>query len=159
MATASNRAAAADRTDRTLTITRTLDAPRALAFKVWSQPEHLARWWGPRGFSLPRCEMDFRPGGAFYLVMRSPEGTTHRLRGVYREIAPPERIACSWAWEDDEGKLGHETILTVSFAEAGERTKLTLHQAEFESVEARDKHQDGWTTCLERLAAYIAQAS
>jgi uncharacterized protein YndB with AHSA1/START domain len=155
MATASSSAVA----DRTLTITRTLDAPRALAFKVWSQPEHLARWWGPRGYTLPRCEMDFRPGGAFYLVMRSPEGTDHRLRGTYREIAPPERIACTWAWEDDEGKLGHETMLTVSFSEAGDKTRLTLHQAVFESLEARDAHNDGWTTCLERLAAYVAQAA
>jgi uncharacterized protein YndB with AHSA1/START domain len=160
MATASSSAPAGTPVaERTLTITRTLDAPRTLAFKVWSQPEHLARWWGPRGFTLPRCEMEFRPGGAFYLVMRSPEGTDHRLRGVYREIAPPERIACTWAWEDDEGKLGHETILTISFAEAGEKTRLTLHQAVFESREARDAHQDGWTTCLERLAAYVQQVA
>jgi uncharacterized protein YndB with AHSA1/START domain len=156
MATASSSATVAD---RTLTITRTLDAPRALAFKVWTQPEHLARWWGPRGFSLPECKVDFRPGGAFFMLMRSPEGTDHRLRGTYREIAPPERIACTWAWEDEEGKLGHETMLTVSFAEDGAKTKLTLHQAVFESAAARDDHEDGWTTCLERLAAYIAQAA
>jgi uncharacterized protein YndB with AHSA1/START domain len=156
MATASSDTPVAD---RTLVITRVLDAPRELAFKVWTQPEHLARWWGPRGYTLPECKVDFRPGGAFYMLMRSPEGTDHRLRGTYRDIAPPERIACTWAWEDEEGKLGHETILTVSFAEDRGKTKLTLHQAVFESVQARDDHNDGWTTCLERLATYIEQAA
>jgi uncharacterized protein YndB with AHSA1/START domain len=160
MATASSSAPAGTHAaDRTLTITRTLDAPRALAFKVWSQPEHLARWWGPRGFTLPECKVDFRAGGSFFMLMRSPEGNDHRLRGTYREIDPPARIACTWAWEDEDGKLGHETVLTVSFAEAGEKTRLTLHQAVFESLEARDSHNDGWTTCLERLAAYVAQAA
>jgi uncharacterized protein YndB with AHSA1/START domain len=160
MATASSSAPADARVaDRALTITRTLDAPRALVFKIWSQPEHLARWWGPRGFTLPECKVDFRPGGSFFMLMRSPEGTEHRVRGVYREIAPPERIACSWAWEDAEGKLGHETLLTVSFAEAGTKTRLTLHQAVFESDSARDAHEDGWTTCLERLAAYVHQVA
>ena len=154
MATASNDAPVAD---RTLIITRMLDAPRALVFKAWSQPEHLARWWGPRGFTLPECKVDFREGGAFFMLMRSPEGNDHRLRGMYQEIAPPERIACTWAWEDDAGQLGHETKLTVSFAEERGKTKLTLHQAVFESVAARDSHNEGWSTCLDRFAAYVEQ--
>ena len=93
------------------------------------------------------------------MLMRSPEGTDHRLHGTYREIAPPERIACTWAWEDENGQLGHETTLTVSFAEERGKTKLTLHQAVFETVESRDAHDDGWTTCLERFAAYVQQAA
>jgi len=153
---ASSEAALAD---RTLVITRILGAPRALVFKAWTQPEHLARWWGPRGFTLPECKVDFRVGGRFYMLMRSPEGTDHRLHGTYREIAPPDRLVCTWAWEDEDGRLGHETRLTVSFAEDGEKTRLTLHQAVFESVEARDSHDDGWTTCLERFAAYVEQAA
>jgi uncharacterized protein YndB with AHSA1/START domain len=138
-------------------ITRVLDAPRRLVFKAWTAPERLVRWWGPRGFTTPSCTMDVRPGGAFRFLMRSPEGTDHRLQGVYREIVEPERLVFTWAWEDAEGSLGHETLVTATFADLGGRTKLTLHQAGFESVTARDAHQGGWTECLERLAAYLTE--
>ena len=155
---AASASAAARPAERELVITRVFDAPRPLVFKAWTKPEHLVRWWGPQGFTTPSCTMDVRPGGAFRLCMRSPEGTDHWLRGVYREIVEPERLVCTWAWEDAEGKPGHETLLTVSFAEHGGKTKLTLHQAVFESVTARDSHQGGWTECLDRLAEYLAEA-
>src|SRR2546422_5926224 len=112
-----------------LVITRVFDAPPRLVFKAWTEAERLVRWWGPKGFTMPSCKMDVRPGGAFRFCMRSPEGTDHWLQGVYREIVEPERLVCTWAWEDAEGKPGHETLLTVNFAEHGAKTKLTLHQA------------------------------
>lgn len=148
-----------------LTITRVLDAPRDLVFRVWTRPEHLVRWWGPSGFTLPQCKMDLRPGGAFHYIMRSGDegcattgeaaGTDHRLRGIFREIKPPERLVFTWAWEDENGQLGHETLVTVTMVEQGAKTKLTLHQAVFESVTARDAHNTGWTSSIERLAAYV----
>lgn len=104
------------------------------------------------------CKMDLRPGGAYRFHMRSPEGVDHRSQGVFREIVEPERLVFSWAWEDAESKPGHETLVTVSFAEQGAKTKLTLHQAIFESVTARDAHQGGWISCLDRLAEYLAKA-
>jgi uncharacterized protein YndB with AHSA1/START domain len=155
---AARASAAAVLADRELVIERVFDAPRRLVFRVWTEPEHLVRWWGPHGFTLPSCRMDFRPGGAFRCLMRSPEGTDHRLRGVYREIVEPERLVFTFAWEDEEGRVGHETLVTVTFADQGGRTKLTLHQAVFESVTARDSHREGWTGTLERLAAYLARA-
>lgn len=153
---AATTSAAAEPAERVLVLTRTFDAPRELVFKAWTTPEHLVRWWGPKGFTLPSCEMDLRPGGAFRFLMRSPEGTDHRLHGVYREIAPPERLVFTWTWVDAEGTPGHETTVTVTFEEDGAKTRLTLHQAIFESVGARDAHEGGWTECLERLAAYVA---
>jgi uncharacterized protein YndB with AHSA1/START domain len=152
------RTSAAKTAERVLVITRIFDAPPRLVFKAWTEPEHLVRWWGPQGFTTPSCKMDVRPGGAFRFCMRSPEGTDHWLRGVYREIVAPERLVCTWAWEDAEGKPGHETLLTVSFAEHGSKTKLTLHQAVFESVTARDAHQEGWASSLNRLAEYLGKA-
>jgi len=153
------RTSAAVRTaERELVITRVLDAPPRLVFKAWTEPEHLVRWWGPQGFSLPSCKMDVRPGGAFRFHMRSPEGTDHWLRGVYREIDAPRRLVFTWTWEDAEGKPGHETVVTVSFAAQGAKTKLTMHHAVFESVTARDAHQEGWTSCMERLVALFAKA-
>src|SRR5262249_33672413 len=129
--------AATQTEDRELVITRVFDAPRRLVFKAWTEPGRLAQWWGPRGFTTPLCEMDVRPGGAFGFGMRSPQGTDHRLRGVFREIVEPERLVCTWAWED-EGKPGHETLLTVTFAERDGKTTLTLRQTVFESVASRD---------------------
>jgi uncharacterized protein YndB with AHSA1/START domain len=146
----------ADPAERELRISRILDAPRALVFKAWTQPEHLARWWGPHGFTLPSCQLELRQGGRFACDMRSPEGTLHRVRGVYREIIPPERLVFTWAWLDESGSPGHETLVTVTFEEEGARTRLTLHQAIFESVTARDSHHHGWSESLERLAAHVA---
>jgi uncharacterized protein YndB with AHSA1/START domain len=155
---AASTSTAAATADRELVIARTFDAPRRLVFKAWSQPEMLARWWGPRGFTLPACQMDFRPGGAFRFRMRSPEGTDHRLQGVYREIVEPERLVFTWAWEDEAGRLGPETLVTLSFADRGGKTELTLRQGVFESVTARDQHHGGWSECLDRLAAYVVRA-
>jgi uncharacterized protein YndB with AHSA1/START domain len=144
--------------ERELVITRIFDAPRHLVFQAWTEPDRLVRWWGPRGFSTPLCEIDARPGGAFRMGMRSPEGTDHRLRGVFREIVPPERLVCTWAWEDEQGAPGHETLLTVTFVEHDGKTRLTLRQAIFESVAARDAHEGGWASSLDCLAEYLADA-
>jgi uncharacterized protein YndB with AHSA1/START domain len=139
-----------------LVITRVLDAPRSLVFKVWTQPEHVVRWLGPKGFTAPSCEMDLRPGGAWRACIRSPEGTEHRMQGVYREVAPPERLVFTFAWEDEQGAAGHQTLVTVTFAEQDGRTLLTVHQATFETVESRDSHHGGWSECFDRLAEYLA---
>jgi uncharacterized protein YndB with AHSA1/START domain len=139
-----------------LVVTRILNAPRPLVFKAWTDPEQVARWWGPQGFVTTLCEMNIQPGGAYRVGMRSPQGTHHVKRGVYREIVEPERIVFTYAWEDAEGRPGHETLVTVTFAELGTKTKLTLHQATFENISARDSHQVGWTSCLERFAEYLA---
>jgi uncharacterized protein YndB with AHSA1/START domain len=88
--------------------------------------------------------------------MCSPEGVEHWKQGVYREVVEPERLGFTFAWEDAEGKPGHETLVTVSFAEQGAKTRLTLHQAIFETVARRDEHQRGWTSTLQRLAEYLA---
>jgi uncharacterized protein YndB with AHSA1/START domain len=153
---AARSSAAAESAGLELSITRTFDAPRSLVFKAWAEPERMACWAGPKGFTMTSCEMDARPGGAFRMSMRSPEGTNHRVRGVYHEIVEEERLVYTWAWVDAEGKPGHETLITVTFADHGEKTKLTLHQALFESVTARDAHRGGWDSALDCLAEYLA---
>ncbi len=144
--------------EQVLVMTRVFDAPRRLVFQAWTEPEKLVCWWGPQGFTTPFCKMELRPGGAFRFGMRSAEGTQHWLRGVYREILEPERLVFTWAWEDAQGRPGRETLLTLNFAEYAGKTKLTLHQALFETVTARNAHQQGWTSGLDRLAGYLAKA-
>jgi uncharacterized protein YndB with AHSA1/START domain len=151
--------AATDARVHELTITRVLDAPREVVFAAWTDAKQAAQWWGPEGFTTISCEMDVRVGGTYRACMRSPEGTRHCRRGVYREVVRPERLAFTFAWEDAAGNPGHETILTVTFADTGGgKTRLTLHQAMFETASARDAHHTGWASCLERFAAYLATA-
>ena len=146
--------------DRVLMIERIFSAPRSLVFKAWTEPERVAQWWGPAGFtSTVVGKMEARPGAAYRIHMRSPEGTDHWLQGVYREVAEPEKIVCTFCWSDAEGRVTRpETLLTVLFEDRGDKTKLTLHQAVFESESARDSHNSGWAGSLERLAHYLAAA-
>ena len=95
-----NHRAGAPLADLELVITRIFDAPRELVFKAWAEPDRAVRWWGPQGFTTAYCEMDVRPGGAYRVCMRSPEGTEHWQRGVCREVIEPERLVFTFAWED-----------------------------------------------------------
>ena len=143
-------------TERELVITRVIDAPRSLVFRAWTQPEHLARWWGPQGFTTIHCEMDVRIGGTYRFGMRSPTGTDYWKRGVFRELVEPERVVFTFAWERADGTLDHELLTTVTFEEQGAGTRLTLHQTGFATAERRDDHVQGWTSALERLAEYLS---
>ncbi len=138
-----------------LVITRTFDAPRTLVFKAWSAAEHMVRWLGPKDYTAPHCTMDFRVGGAYRACIRSPEGKEYWMRGIYREIVAPERIVFTFSWEE-EGERGRENLVTITFAEQGNKTRMTFRQAFFESVSERDSHNGGWTSCFDRLAQYLA---
>jgi uncharacterized protein YndB with AHSA1/START domain len=143
--------------ERELLITHLFKAPRALVFKAWITPEHLAHWSGPHGFTTPHHSMDLRPGGAYRACLRAPDGSEHWVQGVYREIVEPERLVFTHAWEDAAGKPGHQSLVTVTFADRAGQTMMTFHQAEFDSVESRDGHRGGWSGSFERLDAYLAE--
>ena len=137
-------------------ITRIFDAPRRLVFDMWTEPEHLAVCWGPRGFTAISGRLDVRPGGAWSRLIQAPNGSIIRKHGIYREIVAPERLVLTYITDDAAGNPGPETLVTVTFADIGGKTRLTLHQAIFESVAARDDHQRGWTGALERFAAHLS---
>jgi uncharacterized protein YndB with AHSA1/START domain len=147
---------ASELTDRVLVVERIFDAPRSLCFRAWIEPQHLFRWFGPRGYTVPSYTLDPRPGGGWRCCMVSPEGREHWVRGVFREVLEPERLAFTWEHENADGTFGHETLITVTFADLGEKTGLTLRQETFESIEARDDHRNGWSSAIERLAEYLA---
>src|ERR1044071_1937740 len=137
--------------ERELAITRRFEAPRELVFRAWTEPELLVRWWGPRGFRLASCSMDVRTGGAYRLCMRPTEGADLWVQGVYREMVAPERLVFTFAWEDAAGRPGHETLVTIAFAEEAGQTRMDFHQARFETVESRDAHHGGWSSTFELL--------
>jgi len=142
--------------DRVLVITRIFDAPRSLVFKAWTESEHMARWWGPRGFKSTVLRNELRLGGAYRIHMLGPDGD-HWTQGVYREVVPPERLVMVGSWADADGNPTRpETTVTLLFEDLGGKTKLTLHNAIFESVTARDLHNTGWSSSLDCLADYLA---
>ena len=145
--------------ERVLILTRTLAAPRELVFKVWTQPEYLSRWWGPKDFTLPFCEQDFRPGGKYKFCMLAPDGFECWVWGEYREIVEPERIVFTWVRPPMDGLPERTNLVTVTFEAFGDKTNLTLHHAIFLTTEDRDGHNGGWSQCLDRLVDYIAHTA
>ena len=143
--------------ERVLVITRVFDAPRELVFKAWTDPEHLVRWMGPRGFKSTVERSELRPGGGYRIHMLGPGGEDHWTQGIFREIVEPERLVMAGSWADAQGNpTSPETLLTLTFEEYEGKTRLSLHQAVFESVTSRDEHRGGWSSSLDRLAEYLA---
>ncbi len=142
--------------DRTLVMTRRFAAPCDAVFRAWIDPEQFARWIGPRSLTTTVTKMDPVPGGAYRLVMHRPDGGTHIGQGVYREVMPPRRLAFTWAWQDATGKPGHETLVTIILRTVGEATEMTLCQEIFESKDACDRHEHGWTGSFEKLEEVLA---
>jgi uncharacterized protein YndB with AHSA1/START domain len=148
---------------RRLVITRIFDAPRELVFKVWTDPKHVAQWWGPKDFTNPVCEMDVRPGGAILIHMRGPDGVLYPVKGVFREVVEPERLVFTTSsFEDDEGNPGLEAINTVTFVEHNGKTKLTLQAVVVRSTPevavALAGMEEGWNESLDKLAEYLVKA-
>lgn len=146
--------------EREITITRTFDAPRALVFKAWTDAAELAKWWGPKGFTNPVCEFDARVGGAIRIHMRAPDGNVYPMKGEVRELAPPERLAFTNIAVDEAGNPIIEGFTTVTFADEGGKTKMTLHTRGVAVAEiARTYLQGmemGWTMSIDKLQALLA---
>jgi uncharacterized protein YndB with AHSA1/START domain len=142
--------------DREVAMTRVFDAPRELVFEAWTNPEHLPNWLlGPEGWTMPVCEIDFRPGGAWRFVWRRTDGTEMEMNGVYEEIVPPERIVNTESWGGD----WPETLNTVDFSEDDGKTTMTLTVL-YPSKEARDAAigtgmTRGASESFDRLAEYL----
>ena len=137
--------------ERVLHLERLIAAPPERLFELWTDPELLARWFGPDGYDIPSYALDVRPGGKWRTTMRSPEGKLHTVSGVYRVIDKPRRLIFTWAWDQDDGSRGHETEVTVTFEPAPGGTRLRLMQQAFQDREARDSHGKGWSSSFDCL--------
>ncbi|MDB4883417.1 MAG: polyketide cyclase [Gemmatimonadetes bacterium] len=141
--------------ERELVITRMLDAPRELVWRAWTDSEQVKQW-GPKGFTTPEREMEFRPGGAWHAVMISPDGKRYRQHGVVREVVPMERLVFTFIWDETPDV---EMLVSVSFADRGRKTEMVFRQTGFPSDESRDGHVGGWNEAFDRLAEVIASAT
>jgi uncharacterized protein YndB with AHSA1/START domain len=121
-------------TDREVVITRVVAAPRRLVFEAYTTPRHLQQWLlGPEGWTMPICEIDLRPGGAFRYVWRKDDGAEMTIAGSVREVKPPERLVTTESW----GPEWPETVNTVVFTEAAGHTTIVL-TVRYPSKDARD---------------------
>jgi len=142
-----------------IVITRVFDAPRELVWKAWTDPKRLAQWWGPRGFTNPRCEVDVRPGGVIRIDMRAPNGAIYPMSGVYREIVAPERLVYTSGALDQEEKLIFEFHHTVVFEDQKGKTLMTMKTHLLNATPAAAAYTGGFkagmSQSLERLAKLL----
>jgi uncharacterized protein YndB with AHSA1/START domain len=147
--------------ERELTITRVFDAPRELVFKAWTDAEHIAQWWGPKGFTNPVCEFDARVGGTLRIHMRAPDGNVYPMKGEIRELVAPERLVFTSVAIDASGRHLLEGLTTVTFADEGGKTRLTLHTKAVAVAEAAAAYLQGmdagWTQSIDKLQVFLAR--
>jgi uncharacterized protein YndB with AHSA1/START domain len=141
---------------REVSITRIFDAPRELVWNAWTDAEQLARWFMPHGFTVPECEVDLRPGGKLHMLVRGPDGSEMPNDGEFREIDPPERfVLTTSAFEGPDGVPLLEVLNTVTFADRGEKTEMTLHAVVTKSTPEMAGPlagmEEGWLQSFEKL--------
>jgi uncharacterized protein YndB with AHSA1/START domain len=146
-----------------LVITRVFDAPRELVWEAWTDPGHFKQWWGPKDYTCPFCEMDFRAGGKYLNCMRSPEGREYWSTGVYREIIPMERIVFTDCFADEQGNIVPAThygmrpdfplemLVIVTFEEQNGKTKMTLQHTGIPAGPDSEGAKQGWNESFDKL--------
>ncbi len=152
------KAEATSTADREISTTRIFDAPRELVWKVWTEPNHIARWWGPKGFTNTIHTMDVRPGGVWQFIMHGPDGVDYPNKVFYHEVIKPERLFYD---HGEPGEPSHFQV-TVTFDDAAGKTKLTMKML-FPTAEQRNfvagKYGavEGLKQNMDKLAEYLAK--
>ena len=137
--------------ETTLRLERFIPSPPEVLFAFWTEPAQLLRWWGPEGYETSVQSLDTRPGGRWRTTLRRSDNSVLAISGIYRIVEPPRRLAFTSAWEDESGARGQETEVMVNFEATPGGTRLVLLQQRFESKQARDNHNVGWSSSFDRL--------
>ena len=149
--------------ERAVKITRVFDAPRALVWQTWTDPEMLAQWFGPRGFTSSVLQWELRVGGALRIVMHGPDGNDYPMKGVFREVHAPERLVFSNIAIDKDGNHLLEGETTVILEEHGGKTKLTLKAYAKGMVPIAPQMlagmEAGWSQSVDKMAELLARCA
>lgn len=145
-----------------LHLSRTIAAPLAVAFKAWTDPKQLAKWWGPKGFTNPVCKVDARPEGTIQIDMTGPDGTVYPMRGIFHEVIKNVSISFStYAFDDERKRAGLVNHNTVTFSEQDGMTTITLAvkvvRASNAVAAAVAGMRQGWGESLDRLTVLISE--
>jgi uncharacterized protein YndB with AHSA1/START domain len=139
----------------TLRLTRTLAARREVVWRAMTDPEQLARWWGPKGFAIPSVDFEPRIGRRYRIAMQPPDGEPFHLHGEFRKVEPPSLLTYTFVWEPPDPD-DRETVATLSLVDRGERTDLSFSQGEFATQARLELHEGGWTDSFEKLEKLLA---
>ena len=132
-----------------------MPAAPATAFAAFTDPDRLARWWGPEGFAIPSLSFEARPGNACRIEMQPSGGEPFQLSGEFREVDPPDRLAFTFVWDPPDPD-DVETLATISFEARGDSTEVTLVQGPFKTEERVALHRDGWTESFDKLERFLS---
>ncbi len=155
-------------------IKRTLNAPRELVWKAWTEPERLKKWFGPKGVTMPECKLDLRPGGYFHYCMQGPDGNKGWGKWVFQEVDPPKKLVLVNSFADEQGnsipapfidKWPIETLSTTTLEERDGKTELTIQWEPYNASEEEiatflnnfPSMNGGWNGTFEQLEAYLAE--
>ncbi len=159
---------------RAFTVTRTFDAPRDLVWRVWTEREHLMRWFGPKGFTTVVAALEARPGGMFHYAMRTPDGHEMWGKWIFKELFRPEKMVVIVSFSDAKAGITRhpmsphwplETISTTTLTERDGKTTVTLNWAPYNATDAErqifdsshESMKQGWGGTMEQLTAYLAE--
>lgn len=133
---------------------RVIRADRERVFRAWTEAGQMKRWFAPQGFTIPEAEVDARPGGAFRVIMRAPDGSEHVASGSFRRVEPPSLLTFTWSWES-AAEEPEETLVTVELSAEGGSTRLLLVHEGFSTDAERENHEEGWASCVEQLVTLL----
>jgi uncharacterized protein YndB with AHSA1/START domain len=146
-----------DTSDRELVMTRVLDAPRNLVYEAWTNPKHIAQWWGPKGFTNTIHEMEVKVGGVWRFMMHGPDGTDYPNKVVFEEVVKAERLVYTHGSDQDDDPNSFH--VTVTFEDQGKKTKLTMRMVLRSAAALAEAKKfgavEGGNQTLDRLEAYL----
>jgi uncharacterized protein YndB with AHSA1/START domain len=139
-----------------LVISRTYPASVERVFKAWTDANQLGQWFAPTDDYTTKASVDLRVGHEYRIDITPKGGNVHTIFGTYRIIDPPRKLVYTWRWENGPAA---DTLVTVDFTPEGDATKVTITHDKFADTEARDKHNEGWNGCLDRLQRLFPPAA
>jgi uncharacterized protein YndB with AHSA1/START domain len=141
-------------TPTSLSMTRVIRAPRERVFAAWTDPASLRKWWGPGPVVCPEAHVDLREGGQYRIANLHPDGSVTWISGVFERVQRPEQLVYTWVIS---AFPGDPTLVTLDFNEHPDGTELVLSHARFKDAATRDMHVGGWSGCLDKLEALLAE--
>ncbi len=141
-----------------LRLKRFLPFPRTVVYRALTEPGELAKWWGPRGFSVPNIDFDPLVGGSYRIAMQPPDGDLFYLAGEFREVDPPAHLAYTFRWSPPDPD-DRETVVALSLQDRADGTEVRLTHSGFATEGRRALHEAGWADSFGRLEQVLAETA
>lgn len=144
------------KTEKTsLEIKRFINAPRDRVYAAWTDPVQLKEWWGPKEVRTLQIVADTRVGGKYRWDLVNQEGEKMSVFGEYQELVPGKKVVFTWKWDDDEDWKDYDSVVSVEFSDHEGGTELRLTHVQLPSEASRDRHNEGWSSVIDRLEAFF----